>query len=68
LLKGVFVEIKGKIAVITGAGSGIGQAAALELANRAYILEQGRIVGTGTGAELLTDQRVREAYLGYVEE
>jgi len=28
------VEIKGKIAVVTGAGSGIGQAAALELANR----------------------------------
>jgi branched-chain amino acid transport system ATP-binding protein len=41
--------------------------AALELANRAYILEQGHIVGTGTGAELLTDQRVREAYLGYIE-
>jgi NAD(P)-dependent dehydrogenase (short-subunit alcohol dehydrogenase family) len=28
------VEIKGKIAVITGAGSGIGQAAAMELAGR----------------------------------
>jgi branched-chain amino acid transport system ATP-binding protein len=37
---------------------------ALELANRAYILEQGRIVGTGGGRELLSDDRVQEAYLG----
>lgn len=42
--------------------------AALELANRAYILEQGHIVGQGTGAELLTDRNVREAYLGYLPE
>ncbi|MEP7285286.1 MAG: ABC transporter ATP-binding protein [Chloroflexota bacterium] len=40
----------------------------LELANRAYIMEQGRIVGQGTGVELLTDQNVREAYLGYLPE
>ena len=39
---------------------------ALELAHRAYILEQGRIVGTGTGAELLHNDEVRQAYLGYV--
>ena len=37
---------------------------ALELADRAYILEQGRIVGTGLGQELLRDNRVQEAYLG----
>jgi branched-chain amino acid transport system ATP-binding protein len=37
---------------------------ALELADRAYILEQGRIAGTGPGEELLHDDRVREAYLG----
>lgn len=37
---------------------------ALELADRAYILEQGRIVGTGSGRELLNDDRVQEAYLG----
>jgi branched-chain amino acid transport system ATP-binding protein len=37
---------------------------ALELADRAYILEQGRIAGTGPGLELLHDDRVREAYLG----
>lgn len=42
--------------------------AVLELAHRAYIMEQGRIVGRGTGAELLTDQNVREAYLGHLPE
>lgn len=36
----------------------------LKLANRAYVLENGRVVIEGTGAELLGDQRVREAYLG----
>jgi branched-chain amino acid transport system ATP-binding protein len=38
---------------------------ALELAQRAYILEQGRIVGTGTGRELLHDNQVQQAYLGF---
>lgn len=38
---------------------------ALELAHRAYILEQGRIVGHNTGAGLLRDKNVRQAYLGY---
>jgi len=38
--------------------------AALELAHRAYIVEQGRIVGHGAGAELLTDKNVQQAYLG----
>jgi branched-chain amino acid transport system ATP-binding protein len=37
---------------------------ALELAHRAYILEQGRIAGTGLGQELLHDDRVQQAYLG----
>jgi branched-chain amino acid transport system ATP-binding protein len=40
---------------------------ALELANRAYILEQGRVVGEGVGRELLHDKKVQAAYLGYVE-
>jgi branched-chain amino acid transport system ATP-binding protein len=39
---------------------------ALELAQRAYIIEQGRIVGTGSGADLLNNDEVREAYLGHV--
>ena len=38
--------------------------ASLKLANRAYVLENGRIVMQGTGAELLQDDRVRQAYLG----
>ena len=37
---------------------------ALSRADRAYVLETGRIVKTGTGAELLDDPSVREAYLG----
>ncbi len=37
---------------------------ALELAHRGYVLESGRVVLEGTGAELLANQRVREAYLG----
>ncbi len=40
---------------------------ALEIANRAYILEQGRVVGEGAGRELLHDKQVQRAYLGYVE-
>jgi branched-chain amino acid transport system ATP-binding protein len=38
--------------------------ASLKLANRAYVLENGRIVMSGTGADLLADDRVRQAYLG----
>jgi branched-chain amino acid transport system ATP-binding protein len=39
-------------------------AASLKLASRAYVLENGRIVSSGTGAALLSDARVRQAYLG----
>ena len=37
---------------------------ALRLAHRACLLETGNLVLEGTGAELLTNPRVREAYLG----
>ena len=37
---------------------------ALTRADRAYVLETGRIVKTGTGRELLHDPAVKEAYLG----
>jgi branched-chain amino acid transport system ATP-binding protein len=37
--------------------------AALRLAARGYVLETGRIVVSGPSAELLEDERVREAYL-----
>jgi branched-chain amino acid transport system ATP-binding protein len=39
--------------------------AALELAHRAYVMEQGRVVGEGRATDLLTDEQVRRAYLGY---
>ncbi|ODT38163.1 MAG: branched-chain amino acid ABC transporter ATP-binding protein [Lautropia sp. SCN 70-15] len=39
-------------------------AASLQLADRAYVLENGSIVLEGNGAALLEDPRVREAYLG----
>jgi len=38
--------------------------ASLKLAKRAYVLENGSIVMRGTGAELIADDRVRQAYLG----
>ncbi len=37
--------------------------AALKLANRGYVLVNGRITLTGTGAELLVDPQIRAAYL-----
>jgi len=39
-------------------------AASLRLADRAYVLENGRIALAGTGEGLLNDDRVRRAYLG----
>jgi branched-chain amino acid transport system ATP-binding protein len=37
---------------------------ALSRAHRAYVLETGRIVKSGTGSELLHDSAVKDAYLG----
>src|SRR3954470_12537371 len=39
-------------------------AVSLRLASRAYVLENGRITLSGTGEQLLVDDRVRQAYLG----
>lgn len=39
-------------------------AAALAIADRAYVLETGRIAVSGTAAEIHSDRRVAEAYLG----
>src|SRR5437870_1131783 len=39
-------------------------AVSLKLATKAYVLENGRITLSGTGAALLADDRVRQAYLG----
>jgi branched-chain amino acid transport system ATP-binding protein len=41
--------------------------AALELCDRAYVLEQGAVTMTGTGTELLDNPRVKSAYLGISE-
>ena len=37
---------------------------ALSVADRGYVLETGKIVSTGTGADLLNDEAVKKAYLG----
>ncbi|MGB8526454.1 MAG: ATP-binding cassette domain-containing protein, partial [Rhodoplanes sp.] len=39
-------------------------ALSLKLADRAYVLENGRVTLSGAGADLLADDRVRQAYLG----
>jgi branched-chain amino acid transport system ATP-binding protein len=39
-------------------------AIALRLAERAYVLENGRVKLSGTGAELARMPKVRHAYLG----
>ena len=36
----------------------------LKISQRAYVLETGRIVLSGTGDEVLASERVRQAYLG----
>ncbi|MDE0380063.1 MAG: branched-chain amino acid ABC transporter ATP-binding protein, partial [Rhodospirillales bacterium] len=36
----------------------------LKIAQRAYLLENGRIVGHGTAEELRSDKRVATSYLG----
>jgi len=38
--------------------------AALEIADRGYVMETGRIVSSGDGSELLSDPKVKAAYLG----
>jgi branched-chain amino acid transport system ATP-binding protein len=38
---------------------------ALQIAHRGYVMDSGEISMTGTGKDLLTDPKVREAYLGH---
>jgi branched-chain amino acid transport system ATP-binding protein len=40
-------------------------AMALDLARRAYVLEEGRIVAQGEPAELLSQPHIQRAYLGH---
>jgi branched-chain amino acid transport system ATP-binding protein len=37
---------------------------ALHTADRGYVMENGRIIMEGPAAQLLADERVRQAYLG----
>ena len=37
---------------------------ALELADRAYVMERGQIVKTGTGSALMQDPDIQRAYMG----
>jgi branched-chain amino acid transport system ATP-binding protein len=39
-------------------------AVSLRIADHAYVLENGRVTLSGSGAALLADERVRQAYLG----
>ena len=57
------------LVAINGAGVGIllveqNVHAALNHAHRGYVLESGRIVAQGSGADLLRDEHIRRAYLG----
>jgi branched-chain amino acid transport system ATP-binding protein len=65
----VVQEVLRTIHVLNGRGMTIllveqNVAVSLKISSRAYVLENGRIVMSGTGAELLHNDRVRQAYLG----
>jgi branched-chain amino acid transport system ATP-binding protein len=65
IVRGIFEIIRG----LHGSGVTIllveqNASLALQIADRAYVLEAGRLTIAGPAAELLTDERVRRAYLG----
>jgi len=65
----VIQEVLYTIRVLNGHGLTIllveqNVAVSLKISNRAYVLENGRIVMSGSGEQLLRDDRVRQAYLG----
>jgi branched-chain amino acid transport system ATP-binding protein len=65
----VVQEVLHTIRVLNGRGLTIllveqNVAVSLKISQRAYVLENGRIVMSGSGAELLHNDRVRQAYLG----
>jgi branched-chain amino acid transport system ATP-binding protein len=62
-------EILARLSDIVASGTGVllveqDAGAALEVSGRAYVLENGRIVLSGSATDLAHDARVREAYLG----
>ncbi|HEX6265936.1 MAG TPA: ATP-binding cassette domain-containing protein, partial [Burkholderiales bacterium] len=65
----VVQEVLHSIRVLNGRGITIllveqNVAVSLKLSGHAYVLENGRIVMSGSGEALLHDDRVRQAYLG----
>jgi branched-chain amino acid transport system ATP-binding protein len=65
----VVQEVLHSIRVLNGRGLTIllveqNVAVSLKLSNHAYVLENGRVVMSGPGEQLLHDHRVRQAYLG----
>jgi lipopolysaccharide export system ATP-binding protein len=38
----------------------------LEVVNRAYIIDHGRVIGAGSPAEIVRNETVRKAYLGNI--
>ena len=68
-LHGVSLDVRrGEIVTLIGA-NGAGKSTTLKtisggLADRAYVMETGKITMTGSGAQLLADERVRASYLG----
>jgi branched-chain amino acid transport system ATP-binding protein len=38
---------------------------ALDLADHAYLIETGRLIVSGTSAEIRKDEAIRRSYLGY---
>jgi len=65
----VVEEIIGRLSDIAAAGTAVllveqDVDAALTVAERAYVLETGRVVIAGQAGELLADPRIRQSYLG----
>jgi branched-chain amino acid transport system ATP-binding protein len=62
-------EIMSRLATVAATGTGIllveqDAGHALEIAQRAYVIETGQVTLSGRAADLADDARVREAYLG----
>ena len=62
-------EVLHSIRVLNGRGLTVvlveqNVALSLKLSNRAYVLENGRVVTSGPGEALLRDDRIRQAYMG----
>jgi branched-chain amino acid transport system ATP-binding protein len=62
-------EVLGRVRAIVARGTAVllaeqNVAKALEVADRAYVLQVGRVVESGPAAELRQNPRIREAFLG----